>query len=804
MRLTVRPSIFRYLLYGLIAISVIVSGLLLLANQAVRNVTRGLETVVVQYVRPLATAQRLQSRIDALRSLELELHQFTDVFAMPYHLDRMQSELTVVGDELTLLQESLAQDLPGEARRLGEHWQIYRQAITDEIRLARTMSLDRLAGNTSTQSRGAHEAISAILREMIDRAQMAAAAAYGRAQSEAEQQQLLVAGVLTTGLLLLFAGLWTFGHSVSRRIKVLRNAANAVAIGRQIEPIPTSGNDELTELGHAFNTMQLKVLEREDELRAAHERLEQRARAAEEATLAKSQFLANMSHEIRTPMNGVLGMLEILRETPMSREQVDYVTTAHESALALLELLNDILDLSKIEAGKVYLEKVEFDLEQVLDDAVALLAERAFAKGLQLTTTIDATLPHRLYGDPGRLRQILNNLLSNAIKFTDQGYVAVTVSPSSTPDGMPLLHFEVSDSGIGIARDHQRRIFEAFTQADGSTTRRFGGTGLGLTISSQLVRAMGGQMGVDSSAGHGSTFWFTLPLEQAQPDERPWPLAKLDGVRLLVLDAEPRQRDYLARRLASWGCAITAVATAGDALAMARTAARDGQPFRLAMLADLTPGPTTATLIGALRDLVPDLPIALISPQGKSCQVEANNELGIDACMNRPLRKSQLEKCLLDLLGDPPPAAEEVTVDVANTLHVLVAEDNPINQKVAASMLRKLGCTIDIATTGREAVERMQAQEYALVLMDCQMPEMDGFEATAAIRQMQGRAARTPIVAMTAHAMPSDRQRCLAAGMDDYLTKPISLDRLRGILDRWRGHGAHGGVERATATPNSP
>jgi signal transduction histidine kinase/DNA-binding response OmpR family regulator len=802
MRLTVRPSIFRYLLYGLIAVSVVVSGLLLLANQAVRNATHSLEIVVVDHVRPLATAQRLQSRIDALRSLELELKQFTDFFAVPYHLERMQGELIAVSDELALLQEALGQEQPGEARRLSEHWQIYREAVADEIRLAQTMNMDRLANITSTRSRGAHEAISAILREMIERAQLAAAAAYGQAQHQAEQQQLLVAGVLAAGLLLLFAGLWTFGRSVSRRIKVLRNAANAVAVGRQIEPIRASGNDELTELGHAFNTMQLKVLEREDELRAAHERLEQRARAAEEATLAKSQFLANMSHEIRTPMNGVLGMLEILRETAMSREQVDYVATAHESALALLDLLNDILDLSKIEAGKVYLEQVEFDLEQVLDDAVALLAERAFAKGLELTTTIDATLPHRLHGDPGRLRQVLSNLLSNAIKFTDQGYIAVTVSPSSTPDGLPLLHFEVCDSGIGIARDYQRRIFDAFTQADGSTTRRYGGTGLGLTISSELVRAMGGQIGVDSSVGHGSTFWFTLPLEEAQPDERPQPLAKLAGTRLLVLDAEPRQRDYLVRRLASWGCAITAVASAGDALAMARTAARDGQPYRLAILADATPGPTTATLISALRDLIPDLPIALISPQGKNCQIEANDELGIDACMNRPLRKSQMEKCLLDLLGDPQPAAEESAVDAVNALHVLVAEDNPINQKVATSMLRKLACTVDIATTGREAVERMQTQEYALVLMDCQMPEMDGFEATAAIRQMRGRAARTPIVAMTAHAMPSDRQRCLAAGMDDYLTKPISLDRLRGILDRWRGHSAHGEVERATATPS--
>ena len=783
---TVRPSIFRHLLYGLILVSAVVTGLVLLANHAARNATRSLEAVVVDQVTPLASAQRLQSRIDTLRGQELELHQLKDIFAVPPQLERMREDMVTIGLEIVRLQEALADDRPSEAQRLGEHWEIYRESVRREVELARQMDMAGVAGISSTRSRGAHDAISAILRDVIDDAERAVNAAYTQARAEAGRQQTLIAFVLPAGLLLLFTGLVLFGRSVSRRISRLRDAAHAVAHGTEIQKIPVSGGDELTELAQAFNTMQQKVLAREAELRSAQDRLKHRAKAAEAATLAKSQFLANMSHEIRTPMNGVLGMLEILRETPMSPDQADYVVTAHESATALLELLNDILDLSKIEAGKVRLEKVEFDLEQLVDDVVAVHADRAFTKGLRIGTTIDATLPVHLLGDPGRLRQVLNNLLSNAVKFTEQGSIAVAVSPASTRDGEALLHFEVSDTGIGIEAANRERIFDAFTQADGSTTRRFGGTGLGLTICSQLVQAMDGRLGVDSAPGEGSAFWFTLPLREVSEDDRPAPLPGIAGAHVLVVDPEPRQRDYLVRRLTGWGCKVIAVTEAGGAEDAARAAAGT-VPFRLVLLADASPDATTAGLIATLRGLTPGLPVALIAPQGRMCRDETVTELGIDICLTRPLRKSQLQKALLQLLRGIPGTEDAATPPASDyPLHVLIAEDNPINQKVAVSMLQKLGCTTQVAGNGREALEQLQRHAYDLVLMDCQMPEMDGMEATTAIRALHGSMARTPIAAMTAHAMASDRDRCLAVGMDDYLTKPLSLEQLRRVLERFR------------------
>ena len=787
MRLTVRPSIFLYLLYGLIAVSLVVTTLLLLANQAVRQSTKSLEDVVVNHVRPLAAAQRLQSRINTLRGLELELHQFHDFFAVPYHLDGMQNEVDAIDNELSALHTPLSRSQPLEAQRLDEHWHIYRTAVEDEIRLARAMDMDGLATISTTRSRGAHDAISAILHDLIERTEEASTAAYRSAHDDAERQQTLVTTVLACGLLLLFAGLWYFGRSVSRKITALNDAANAVARGNQNEPIRVTGRDELTELGHAFNTMQNKVLEREEELRGAHERLEQRAQAAEEATLAKSQFLANMSHEIRTPMNGVLGMLDILRETSMNTEQQDYLDTAHESATALLELLNDILDLSKIEAGKVRLEELEFDLEQVVDDAVALLADRAYAKGLKLSVSIDAGLPHHLYGDPNRLRQVLNNLLSNAIKFTTQGHVDIAITPTSAHDGSPLLHVEVSDTGIGIAPVKQTRIFDAFTQADGSTTRRFGGTGLGLTISSQLVDAMDGEIGVESAPGLGSKFWFTIPLEGADGPVHLTPAALAD-CHVLIVDEDIGQRQQLARRLETWGCMVHAVPDGADIETASQALLDAGTPFRLAMVAGAAAAIATRDTVARLRTAIPDVKIVQLSLPGQPCADEDIRALAIEHCLPRPLRKSQLRNCLLQLIGELQPSPESGGEIGGRTLRVLVAEDNPINQKVASSMLHKIGCHADIAGNGREALERARERLYDLVFMDCQMPEMDGFEATVAIRQQETGSERVPIVAMTAHAMPSDRERCLAAGMDDYLTKPISVEQLREVIARWRDH----------------
>jgi len=796
MRNTLRPSIFRYLLYILVAIGIVVASLLLLANQVVRKATLGMEEIVEHHVRPLASMQRLQSNMDTLRGLELELRQFDDFFAVPYHIDNMQRELVKIESALVELRDPLSRIQPTEVKRLAEHWQIYRQAIGDQIELARTMRLDQLSTISTTRSRGAHDALSAILRELIDRTEQASSAAYKRAQQEAHNQQLLVSTTLALGLALLFVIIWSFGRSISRRISVLSEAAESVALGEQIEPIPVTGHDELAELGHAFNTMQTKVLEREDELRAAHERLEQRAQSAEEATLAKSQFLANMSHEIRTPMNGVLGMLEILRETRMNPEQHDYVNTAHESATALLDLLNDILDLSKIEAGKVRLEQLEFDLQQLIDDAVAVLADRALSKGLRLDVSIDPGLPHHLFGDPNRLRQVLSNLLSNAIKFTTQGHVTIFVTPTTSHDGQPLLHVEVRDTGIGIPSSKQAQIFDAFTQADGSTTRRFGGTGLGLSICSQLVHAMGGQIGVDSTPGLGSNFWFTLPLKAVEGPSHLTPEA-LGKARVLVVCHDAEQRQQLVRRLEAWNCGVHAVADGAQLAYTAHDSTTDSAPFGLALIAGAPRDPRFMALLDQLRSVAPQARTLLMTPPGQPCADGCLKSLQIDQSLSWPLRKSQLKNALLQLLG--PSADKEAGKTQAGTtkLRVLIAEDNPINQKVATSMLKKIGCEADIADNGHEAVECFRKTHYDMVLMDCQMPEMDGFEATETIRAEEDGTQRIPIVAMTAHAMPSDRERCLAAGMDDYLTKPISVEQLRAVIARWQEHAPVAQTNRA-------
>ncbi len=796
MRAIPRPSIFRSLLFILIAASVVVATAVTLANRAVRQATLSLEEVVEHHVRPLAAVYRLQAHMDTLRGLEIELYQFDDFFAVPYHLTGMEREIAAIDQALTGLRGPLSLVKSSEVDRLLTHWQIYRTAVGDEIRLARAMQVDELAVISTTRSRGAHDAISKILRELIDRTEEASTGAFLHVQEEAAQQQLLLSTTLVTGLLLLFFVVLYFGRSLSRRISMLDDAAKAVAHGNRITPIRVIGNDELAELSHAFNTMQTKVLEREEELRGAHERLEQRALAAEEATLAKSQFLANMSHEIRTPMNGVLGMLEILRETRMNPEQQDYIATAHESATALLELLNDILDLSKIEAGKVRLEKLEFDLEQLIDDTVALLADRAYAKGLRLTVSIDPGLPHHLYGDPNRLRQVLNNLLSNAIKFTTQGHVAIAVTPTASHEGHPLLHVEVTDTGIGIPQSKQANIFEAFTQADGSTTRRFGGTGLGLTISSQLVHAMGGQIGVDSTPGLGSSFWFTLPLEAAEGPSHLTPAA-LGDARILMIVGDTEQRQQLVRRLEAWHCSVHAVADGAQLAYTSRATPADESPFRLVLLAGASGDPHVSALLDQVRSVAPRARTMLLTPPGQPCTEECRESLGVDLSLSWPLRKSQLKNALLQLLGPADAEVPATPPGDGRRLRVLVAEDNPINQKVATSMLQKIGCTADVVGNGHEAVERCRKLHYDLVFMDCQMPGMDGFEATAAIRAEEGDAEHIPIVAMTAHAMPSDRERCLASGMDDYLTKPISVEQLRAVIARWREHAPVAATRRA-------
>ncbi len=523
--------------------------------------------------------------------------------------------------------------------------------------------------------------------------------------------------------------------------------------------------------------------------------------AAIAAAQAKAEFLANMSHEIRTPLNGVLGMLTLLRETAQTPEQQQYTTTAYHCADTLLTLLHDILDFSKIEAGKLALEQVPFDPRQTVEEVLELCATRAYEQGVELVCCVDPTVPSLVSGDPTRLRQILINLLSNAVKFTSQGDVVVEVCRTTAVAGYEThsmeLRFAVRDTGIGIAPEAQEWIFDVFTQADGSTTRQYGGTGLGLAICKRLALAMGGNIGVDSVPGQGSTFWFTIRVGTAADQVSPRPLPTvLEGRRVLVVESHAPSAVALKQHLTAWGLTPTNVTSAPEALHTLRTAAATDRPYDLALLSLRLPaldGLQLAQTIQAKPALV-GVRCVLLTPLTQPVDRERSRAAGLQGVVTRPICSRHLQEVLLSVLGQPalPAAVPRGSTHPAvagpwRSGNLLLVEDNVINQQVMLGLLRKLGCQVRVASHGREAVESLAQEQADLVLMDCQMPELDGYAATQVIRsreQAQG-LRPVPIIGLTANAMPGDRDKCLAAGMDDYLTKPVTLEVLHQTLVRW-------------------
>ena len=607
----------------------------------------------------------------------------------------------------------------------------------------------------------------------------------------------------------------------AQKVSSSQNYTLRVAHARRDElgTLIDSFNDMLSQIegrGAAL-TMHRDELERQVSVRT--EQLERAKNAAEAASRAKSAFLATMSHEIRTPMNGVLGMTEMLLGTSLSEAQRNYTRLVKRSGEHLLVIINDILDFSKIEAGKLTIEYINFNLWDLLDDIHTVYTPQAQNKGISFDFDIANDIPVAICGDPNRLRQIMANLLGNAIKFTDHGRIEARVRVASEDSQAVMLRFEVHDTGIGISREARGRLFEAFSQADDSTTRKFGGTGLGLAISKQLVELMGGAIGVDNGAKQGSVFWFTVSFDKRRvdPDAPGGQQHSLDGMRVLVVDEDETTRIALERHLAGWHLVCEGADGARAAFERLAASARAGQPFDAAIVnmeLSQSSGLLLASTIKA-DPLTRPTRIVLLSPERVAADPVQRREAGVAYQLIEPARAADLFACLgnrprgstapaAQFLPPPRPAGGEGS---ARVRRVLLAEDNPVNVEVAKAMLESLGLQTQVARNGAEALEAVRSTSFEAVLMDCQMPVMDGFAATSEIRREEqdaGRPRTLPVIAITANALQGDREACLAAGMDDYLSKPFTQAELAGVIGRWIALPLSTRVHHDQAVPTLP
>lgn len=579
-----------------------------------------------------------------------------------------------------------------------------------------------------------------------------------------------------------------------------------------------------------------------DQLRESNHRLDQALDEAKESARVKTAFLATVSHELRTPMNGVIGMTSLLTETDLTPEQQSYTETIRQCGESLLQLINDVLECSKIEAGKLELERLDFNLRTTVEQVLAQFAERAETKGLELTGLVHAAVPTGLKGDPGRLRQVLTNLVANAVKFTDKGEVTLQAYLEEDLPDAAVIRFEVTDSGIGLSPGTQAKLFRPFVQADSSTTRKYGGTGLGLSISKQLVELMGGQIGVRSTEGEGSTFWCTARLlKQADSSRAILPMGDLTGKRVLIVDDNESNRLILHHLVSGWGMVDDLAEDADSALHRISEATKRGSPYDLAILDVIMPGKDGLQLARELQrhPEASNIRLVVMTSMLQRGHAEQARQAGAMGYLPKPVRHDELRDCLRTVLGltehlqpketqtlsrVPQLVTRHTVAENVQYRRVLIVEDNIVNQKLAVRMVEKLGYRPDVVDNGQEALTALKTGAYAAILMDCQMPIMDGFETTKSIRESESIAAldetrigangspvpdgacsapHIPIIAVTANAMQGDRERCLAAGMDDYLSKPIKMDELRATLARWATSppsGAESGTEQPTHT----
>lgn len=557
------------------------------------------------------------------------------------------------------------------------------------------------------------------------------------------------------------------------------------------------------------------------QLQDSNRQLDEALTTAQESVRTKAAFLATMSHELRTPMNGVIGMTSLLMETTLSAEQQSYTETIRQCGESLLHLINDVLECSKIEAGKLELERIDFNLRTAVEEVLAQFAGRAETKGLELTGLVHATVPTALQGDPGRLRQVLTNLVGNALKFTERGEVSLQAFLEQETQEDAVIRFEVTDSGIGIAPEATSRLFQPFVQADSSTTRKYGGTGLGLSITKQLVELMGGRIGVTSEPGRGSTFWCTARFtKQAGSPLAILPSSDLEGRRILIVDDNESNRMILHHLVTGWGMIDDVAKDAEEALQRVKEAATHGISYDLAILDVIMPGKDGLQLAREFRrdPAGAGMRIVVLTSLLQRGHAEQARQAGAMGYLPKPVRHDQLRECLRTVLGiaceiEPEPGSFAPATPQLVTRHsladhkprqrILIVEDNLINQKLAVRMAEKLGYQAFVAENGEEALKALETEDFAVVIMDCQMPVMDGFEATRRIRESERSEAigeskksgasrpsplapcHIPIIAVTANAMQGDREHCLAAGMDDYLAKPIQMETLRAVLHRW-------------------